>query len=134
MTTTYYLDLAAGNLFGTKTTPAIPKKYYIGLSSSLPQTNGTGATEPSTSGTGYARVELTGLSEPSDGTITNSGVITFPESVTAWGTMTCYVIYDAPTGGNLLMYGNLEVSRNIESDTVLSIRANELQITLANPA
>ena len=36
MNTTYFLSLAAGNLFGTQKTPAIPEKYYIGLSSTTP--------------------------------------------------------------------------------------------------
>lgn len=48
--------------------------------------------------------------------------------------MTHYVIYDTASEGNLLMYGNLSVSRNIESDTVLSISAGELELTVANPS
>lgn len=56
MTTTYFLNLTAGNLFKTKTDPAIPASYYIGLSSTEPNISGGNVTEPSTSGTGYARV------------------------------------------------------------------------------
>ena len=58
MNTTYFLNCSAGNLFGTKTTPAIPTAYYIGLSTSAPDVSGSGANEPSTDA-GYARVELT---------------------------------------------------------------------------
>ena len=72
MTTTYFLNLAAGNLLRTKTDPAIPDTYYIGLSSTLPNVDGSGATEPSMDGTGYARVALNSLSEPINGTITNN--------------------------------------------------------------
>lgn len=134
MTTTYFLNLTAGNLFGSKKDPAIPAAYYIGLSSTAPDVSGTNVTEPSTSGTGYARVQLTDLNEPSDGKVTNKNIISFPSSTTAWGTMTHYVIYDAASGGNLLMYGNLSVSRNIESDTILSISAGELEMTVSNPS
>lgn len=56
MTTTYFLNLTAGNLFGSKKDPSIPAAYYIGLSSTAPDVSGTNVTEPSTSGTGYARV------------------------------------------------------------------------------
>ena len=34
MNTTYFLNCAAGNIFNTKTSPALPKTYYIGLSTS----------------------------------------------------------------------------------------------------
>ena len=134
MTTTYFLNLTAGNLFKTKTDPAIPASYYIGLSSTEPNISGGNVTEPSTSGTGYARVQLTDLNEPADGVVSNKNIISFPSSTTSWGTMTHYVIYDAASDGNLLMYGNLSVSRTIESDTILSINSGELEISIANPS
>ena len=56
MNTTYFLNCAAGNIFNTKTSPALPKTYYIGLSTSAPAINGTGVNEPSTAA-GYARVK-----------------------------------------------------------------------------
>ena len=36
MVTKYYLNLVAGNLLRTKTSPAIPTTYYIGLMTSPP--------------------------------------------------------------------------------------------------
>lgn len=60
MNTTYFLNCAAGNIFNTKTSPALPKTYYIGLSTSAPAINGTGVNEPSTDA-GYARVKLSPL-------------------------------------------------------------------------
>lgn len=42
MNTTYFLNCAAGNIFNTKTSPALPKTYYIGLSTSAPAINGSG--------------------------------------------------------------------------------------------
>ena len=104
MNTTYFLNLAAGNLFGTKTSPEIPSNYYIGLSTSAPNVNGTNVNEPSTSA-GYASVKLTTLSEPASGGVTNTQAINFNESTASWGTITHFVIYDSDTvvGGNLLM-------------------------------
>ena len=86
MNTTYFLNCAAGNIFNTKTSPALPKTYYIGLSTSAPAINGTGVNEPSTDA-GYARVKLSSLGEPVDGVVTNSQAINFNESTASWGTI-----------------------------------------------
>ena len=132
MTTNYFLNNIMGNVFGSKTNPALPMSYYIGLSTSAPSLDGTGVTEPSSS-SGYARVKLSGLSEPTNGTITNTDSITFDESVTDWGVMTHFVIYDAASSGNLLMYDVLTSARAVEAATVVTIKPNSLQLTLANP-
>lgn len=132
MNTTYFLNTVMGNVFGTKTSPAIPTSYYLGLSTTAPSKSGTGANEPSSSGTGYARVQLTSLSEPSEGVISSEDIITFAEATADWGTITHYVIYDAATNGNLLMYGPLENSRHVEANTVVSFRSGGLTITLAD--
>lgn len=133
MNTTYYLNLVAGNIFRTQETPKIPEKYYLGLSSTAPSLDGRGATEPG-SGTGYKRVELTNLSTPEGGVVTNNSAIDFDESTAEWGTMTHYVIYDAETGGNLLMYGQLSTSRNVEAATIMTIKAGSLNLSVVNPA
>lgn len=133
MNTTYFLNLVSGNVFGSKTTPAIPSKYYLGLSSTAPGLDGSGATEPG-AGTGYARVELTSLSAPSNGVVTNSTAIDFAESTAEWGTMTHFAIYDAPTGGNLLMYGELSASRHVEAATIMTIKLGSLNLSVVNPA
>lgn len=135
MNTNYFLNCAAGNLFNTKQTPAIPSKYYIGLSTSAPNVNGTGANEPSAS-TGYARVELTSLSEPTDGVVTNTLPISFDESTASWGTITHFVIYDTETvgSGNLLMYGELTTPRSVEAATIMTIKAGYLKLSVQSAA
>ena len=133
MNSTHYLNRIMGNLFKTKTSPALPAAYHIGLSSTEPTIAGAGVTEPSAAGTGYARVILNNLSEPTDGTITNTAAISFPESLAEWGSIQYYVVYDAATGGNLLFYGGLSVNRNVEINTVITIKSGELSITLSNP-
>ena len=104
MNTTYFTNCVAGNLYGTKDDPAIPTSYYIGLSTTAPNIGGTNVTEPSTSA-GYARVQLTNLSQPSAGVVTNQSAINFNESTSSWGTITHFVIYDSSVvgDGNLLM-------------------------------
>lgn len=133
MNTKYFKNLVMGNIFKTQTSPKIPD-YYIGLSSTTPDLSGNNVTEPSTSGTGYARVKLTSLGAPSDGTITNSSDITFSESQSDWfpagNPATHYVIFDSQTGGNLLMYNELVKPRIIEADTVAVITASSLYMKL----
>lgn len=130
MNTTYFLSLAAGNIFGSKTDPAIPTAYYVGLSSTAPNGDGSNVNEPN--GGGYARVKLAGLSEPENGVIHNLNDINMEESTADWGIMTYYVIFDAVTGGNLLMYDVLNPARTIEEGTVMTITAGSLKLSVVN--
>ena len=132
MNTTYFLNQIMGNVFKTKTSPALPAEYYIGLSSTTPNLAGTNVTEPLTT-SGYNRIKLTSLGSPINGEITNSAAISFDESTAPWGTMTHFVVFDALTGGNLLMYDKLSTSRNVETATIVTIKKGSLKLTLKNP-
>lgn len=131
MNTIYFLNQVMGNVFKTKTAPALPQEYFIGLSSTAPAMDGTGVSEPAASA-GYSRIKLTTLSEPTNGVIKNNDSISFDESTANWGTMTHFVIYDAQNGGNLLMYDTLSNSRNVEAATIVTIKANSLSLTLSS--
>lgn len=135
MNTSYFLNLVSGNVFQTKATPAIPTKYYIGLSTTAPAINGTGVNEPSTDAA-YARVELTSLGEPVDGVVTNTAAINFEESTASWGNITHFVIFDSATvdSGNLLMYGELSTPRSVEAATIMTIKEGYLKLSAQNPA
>lgn len=128
MVTTYYLNLVAGNLLGSKTTPGIPSTYWVGLSTSAPTAAGAGVTEP-TSG-GYARVAAPGFSAPNGGVVKNSQEIPFPEATGSWGSLTHVVVYDAGTGGNLLMYCALPAAKTVNSGDQARFAANSLQFTV----
>lgn len=134
MNTTYFTNCVAGNLYGTKDDPAIPTSYYIGLSTTAPNIGGTNVTEPSTSA-GYARVQLTNLSQPSAGVVTNQSAINFNESTSSWGTITHFVIYDSSVvgDGNLLMYGALTTPRVVDANTIMTIKENFLKLSGQNP-
>lgn len=137
MITTYFKNLIMGNTFATKTTPTLPTQYYLALSSTEPKSDGTGVTEPSTTGTAYARVLLDCLSEPNDGVIINENTVSFPESTAAWGTQNYYAVYDAadPGTGNLLYGDLLSPVRNVEINSVVAFKPESIKITLkdANP-
>lgn len=132
MVTTYFLNLIAGNIFGSKKDPAIPQTYWLGLSSTAPSVDGTGATEPSDVGTAYARIQLTGISEPTAGEVTNSETLSFPESTADWGNMLYYLVYDSQTGGNLCLYDELENSRRVETNTVVTFKPQTLKFHVSN--
>lgn len=136
MNTTYFKNVIMGNVFRTATGTALPTTYYIGLSSTAPTLEGGNVTEPSGSGTGYARVQLNSLTPPTDGVINNSAAISFPESTSDWFPASApamyYVIYDAQSGGNLLMYNQLTTSRVIETNTIATIKANSLYLQLTD--
>lgn len=130
MTTTYFLNCVAGNVFHTQTEPSLPTAYYVGLSTTAPAADGTGVTEPTDAA--YARVLLTNMTAPEDGVVKNSVAIGFPDSTEDWGEVTHFVIYDAQTGGNLLGYNRLDKARTIQADSQISFKANGLKLSVSN--
>lgn len=124
---TYFLNLIMGNIFGSKTTPGIPTTYYIGLSSTNPQTS---LTEPT--GNGYARVACSDFTEPANGVVKNTNSIFFPESTGSWGTVSYYAVFSSASGSDVLFSGSLSPARTVETGTSLAIKQNELKITLAD--
>ena len=133
MVTTYFLNNIMGNVFKTQMNPALPSSYYLGLSTSTPTVTGGNVSEPATS-KGYARIQLTNLSAPSNGVILNTADIAFPESTSSWGTVTYFVVYDSSTGGNLLLYEPLSSARVVESGTTVAIKSNKFKLTLSSEA
>ena len=82
------------------------------------------------SGGSYARVAVTAslgnfagtqgagttvASSGSSGTTSNNNAITFPGPTANWGTITGMGVWDAPTGGNLLLYTALTTSKTVNN-------------------
>lgn len=127
MVTTHFLNLLAGNIFGTKKDTAIPTEYYLGLSKTAPTADGEGVGEPKENG--YKRVALVShLGEPANGVVKNKENVDFEESTGDWGELTHYVIFDEETGGKLLMAGALKKPRNVQSDTVMTAYTGEIEL------
>lgn len=133
MNSTYFLNCVAGNVFGSQTAPALPTSYYLGLSTTQPNLDGSGVTEPKELA-GYARVKLDCLSVPKEGVITNTETIDFNESTADWGTITHFVVFDSPdvNSGHLLMYGNLSTARTVETATIMTIKKEYLKLSVQN--
>ncbi len=122
-----------------------PTNLYVGLFTANP-TDSTAGTE--VSGGSYARVTVasslanwagtqaaasTVASTGTTGTTSNNGAVAFPAPTAAWGTVTGFGIFDATTGGNLLVYGALTTSKTINSgDAAPSFAAAALTFQIDN--
>ncbi|ETR66384.1 MAG: hypothetical protein OMM_12858 [Candidatus Magnetoglobus multicellularis str. Araruama] len=131
-TSNYGANKIADHLFGS-TSLGLPSTWYVAVSSTAPQADGTGVTEP-TDGA-YTRIAITNnktnFGSAVAGTLSNLVEKSFPESTIDQGTLTHWVIYDALTGGNYWYYGELTNSRNVEIATVLKLPVGELQVTVS---
>jgi hypothetical protein len=133
------LGLATGSGTGPTTT-------HIGLFTTTP-TDSTAGTE--VSGNGYARVAVTSslanwagtqaaastvASSGNTGTTSNNAAITFPApSGGNWGVITGFGIFDAATGGNLLIYGALTTQKTVnQNDAAPSFAAAALTFQIDN--
>jgi hypothetical protein len=107
---------------------------YVGLSSTAPNAGGGNVTEPPRTGTGYARVALNSFSAPASGATANAAALNFNESLTDWfpanAPATHYVLFDAATGGNVLLSGSLETSRIIQAQTAAVFKTGSLTFRL----
>lgn len=122
-----------------------PTSLYIGLLTANP-TDSTAGTE--VTGNAYARVTVasslanwagtqaaasTTASTGNTGTTSNNNVITFPTPTPAgWGTVTAVGIYDAASGGTLLIYSALTVSKTINAGDSVTFPAGSLTFQLDN--
>jgi len=103
-----------------------PTTVYVALMTANADDTG-GGTE--VTGGSYARVALvandtnfnntqgntTGASTGTDGQIENGAVITFPAPTASWGVVTGWAIYDASSGGNLILHSGLGTNKTINN-------------------
>lgn len=104
-----------------------PTTLWVGLFTAAP-TDAGGGTE--VTGGNYARVAITSslanwagtqaaastvASSGTSGTTSNNANVTFPVPNANWGTIVAFGVFDALTGGNLLIFGNLTVSKTVNN-------------------
>jgi len=114
---------------------AKPSALYIGLITTL--TDGEAGTVTEVTGGSYARVARNPLDTNWDvttttGTTANTASIQFPAATADWGTVTSFGIWDAATGGNLLIYSALTNARTITNGTTPSFGAGALTFQIDN--
>ena len=130
----YLEEALIDHLFRTNTF-AKPAAIYVALFTAAP-TDAGGGTE--VVGGSYARVAVSQLDVEWDapvagnGNTKNSNLISFPAPTGAWGTVVAVGIFDAVTGGNLLIHGTLATAKTINGgDPAPQFPAGTLSITLA---
>lgn len=92
-----------------------PSSLYLALYVSDPTESDTGT---EVNGSGYARQPITFGAVTTSGTksvISNDAAVTFPQAGGSWGTVTHIGVRDAASGGNLLFYAPLPISKAINS-------------------
>lgn len=105
-----------------------PNAVYLALFLSNPGDSGTEGTEISY--TGYARQPVTFSAPVASGNglmIQNSSQISFAEATANAGTVTYIGLYDALSGGNLLLYGMLDTALVIQSGVTPVFRVNSVK-------
>ena len=103
-----------------------PTTVYVGLYTSDP---GDGNTGTEVTGGSYAR-QILSVTTASDGIVTSSADVTFPQATGSWGTVSHIGLLDALSSGNLLMHTPLTTSRAIESGDILKISTGNLTAAL----
>lgn len=104
-----------------------PSSWYVALFTSDPADDASG-TEVSGGGyqrTAYGPTVTSGTSPQAE----NASDITFPQATADWGTVTHVAIFDAQTGGNMLDYGPLTQSVDVQKDGVFKILAGDLTVS-----
>jgi hypothetical protein len=86
--------------------------------------------EISTSGTAYIRKAVT-FAAASGGTCATNATVTFNTATTSWGLVSHIAIMDAETSGNVLFYGALTTSKQIDAADTMQVTSGNLTVSLA---
>ena len=110
-----------------------PSALYVALHTADPQDDASGA---EVSGGSYARVQRDPLdanwtaASATNGLTDNAAAITFPGPTANWGVVTHFSIWDASSGGNMLIHGALTIPKTVNNgDPAPSFGAGDLDIT-----
>lgn len=104
-----------------------PTTVYLALFTSETGDDGSGT---EVSGTGYVRKAIT-MGSATDGVGANSAAVDFGTAGASWGTITHCAIYDAESGGNMLMHDALTAPKTVGSGDAFEIPIGDLDITFS---
>lgn len=124
----YLEDGLLNHMFGKGS--YVPPTIYVGLSTADPGDSGAGLNEPN--GNGYARVGTTEADWncATSGLLDNASMILLGPATGNWGTVTHFALFDAATGGHLLVHGVLAQPKTITSGDSARFAGGELNVTL----
>lgn len=127
MVTSYFLNLIAGSVMHSPSM-TLPANYYVALSTTVPTQDGAGFTE--VTGGAYARSAIGTGSAPTGGVVSNANDVEFQECTANWGTVKAFGIYDAVTGGHLLMYDEVTPNQSIVVGNQVRFKPGALKLTI----
>lgn len=126
-----FMEESVLNHFFRGQTITSPSQVYVGLYISDPTDNDTGT---EVNGAGYARQAIS-FSSPTQSSgkavIQNNSKIEFPVAGANWGTVTHIGIRTAATGGSLLSYAPLAISKGVNTGDQITFDVNSVTISLA---
>ena len=122
----YLENKVLDHILGT-TSYAMPTTVYVGLSTASFADDNSGT---ELSGNGYARVSAS-FSAASGGTTSNSAGVEFSAATGSWGSVSHFGVFDASSGGNLLIHGAFTTAKTVASGDILKIATGDLDVTAA---
>ena len=102
-----------------------PTAWYVALFTTDPTDADTGT---EVTGGSYARTAVT--FSVTGNAATNTGGVEFPAATADWGTVSHIGVYDASTGGNLILHSALTTAKAITDGDVFRIPTGDLDFTL----
>lgn len=121
----HYLENSVINHFLRNGAVVAPFPVYAALFNTTP-TKATPGTE--VTGTSYARVVVT-IGAPTDGAAANSAPCTFPAAgAGGWGVVNGVAIFDDPTAGNMLYFGDLAAPKTVDAADTVSFATSALTV------
>jgi len=118
----------------TATSYAAPGTRYLGLFDNDSGTTATnlenGTITDEIAGGSYAREAVT-FAAASNGTSATNATVTFPAATGNWGTITHIAVMDAASGGQVLFWGAVTTSKQIDSGDTFQVSSGNLTISLA---
>ena len=139
-----YLEAKVLNHVLTATAFTQPTTRYVALFNNTSGNalanlqNGTLTDEVSTSGTAYARQSVTFAAASTSGsglsavtTSATNATVTFPTATASFGSITHVAIMDASTAGNVLFFGAVTTSKQIDTGDTFQITSSNLTVALA---
>ncbi|MBY0430287.1 MAG: hypothetical protein K2Q10_03745 [Rhodospirillales bacterium] len=118
---------ALGTAYRDPVLDSLPSAGWVGLFTSAPGPSG-GGTE--VSGGAYARQALT-LGAASGGQRVSTSTIEFPQATADWGLITHFAVFDAASGGAVILYGALAAQKPVSTGDVFRINAGNLSSTVS---
>lgn len=108
-------------------TALLPGTLYVALCSSAPTDAQTGSNIPELSGNGYSRQSTTFT--VSGSTATNAATLTYTASGGAWTAATHLAIVSASSGGNVIYYGALNNSLQLNNGEAGQFAVGQIAIS-----